>query len=195
MRECDIEAARTISEEMHKLALTTLHMFKCNHNNLHSECPNISRAARNIIRMYNAIHNAYWEVESLHNCYIAQFTDFDDDGEIIDTLPDFDESDAAILEAKATTYHEDAYRLLVRDILNFANFTGISADYFALLNEDNLRNFIDDFIIPAIITPNVIRSVVASANSFSTASPIFVEVKNAKYIHNHKTIAQVLGTL
>lgn len=183
MRKCDIEAARAISAEMNKLANAAYHMHYYNSRNLHSECPNTSRAARNIIRIYNAVYNAYWEVDSLHDCYIAQFTDFDDDGEMIDSLPAFDFSDQSILETEAQNSWIDAQSSLVHAVCDFAKFSGISADYFALLNDDNLRNFIDNFIAPAIIAPKSFHAVV-SGKSRTTVYPVFVAVKPVVRVHS-----------
>ena len=160
MSSTDIEAARDVVNEMHKLAEKTLSMYNYNHDNYIrynrslgtyvQGTPNISRAARNIVRFNSLIDEAEYEVDSLHEAYIAQFTDFDEDGDIIDTLPDFDFSEQSILEAKATEYLRNAHGLLIRAILVFAKVIGVKADFFELLNDTARYKFIHKHVLPKI---------------------------------------------
>ena len=150
MNTTDIEAAREVVNEMYKLAKTTLSMYNHNHDNMHRDCPNVSRAARNIVRFYSLIREADAEVDSLHDCYIAQFTDFDDDGDIIDNMPDFDEAEQAILHDRACEYLRNAHGLLIRAILDFANVFGVKADFFELLNDTAREIFIRKHVLPEI---------------------------------------------
>ena len=191
MRECDIEAARTIRSEMFKLAEATAHMYSNNINNFNSDCTNVSRAARNIVRMYNIIDDAYNELDSLHECYLAQFTDFDDDGEMIDTLPDFDFSEQSRLERKAFELWNDARNTLTRAIVRFAIFKGIHADYFALLNDDNLRNFIRDFVRPEFRRQSHYTATILTNNS--AAPSVFVAKNTARKNVNRRGVLVTSG--
>lgn len=108
MSDFEISLARDTVAEIEKLALTAYHMCEINRRNLLSERPNFSRAERNINRIASLLYQADWAVDSLHERYIAQFTDFDDDGEIIDSLPAYDMSEQSILDGHAMHFWLDA---------------------------------------------------------------------------------------
>lgn len=154
MRKCDIEAAREILSHTEKLADAACHMRDYNRYNFMRSNPDFRRAAKNIVRFYNMLEESYREIESLHDCYLAQFTEFDNDGEIIDTLPDFDSSDASLIDEKSLELWLDAQISLVKAVSDFAVAKGYYDDlpgaYDNLKKGTLTRYFIKYHIAPEI---------------------------------------------
>ena len=127
MSNTDIEAAREVVAEMQKFATAAEHMRLHVIRILHSDCPNHEHAARYILSFRSTLHKAEWEIDSLHECYVAQFTEFDDDGEIIDIMPDFNYSEQSILEYRAVLYFLEAEKSISRASDTFNNLTNNAA--------------------------------------------------------------------
>ena len=75
MTDNEIKSARIIAYNAERLSDTAAHMLNINRAILNGNHINLTRAARNIARIHNLLTQCWGEVDSLHECYLAQYTD------------------------------------------------------------------------------------------------------------------------
>lgn len=150
MTDNEIKSARIIAYNAERLSDTAAHMLNINRAILNGNHINLTRAARNIARIHNLLTQCWGEVDSLHECYLAQYTDFDDDGDYMCNLPEFDFSEQSILDDRAFYFWTSANVDLANAMLDFAERIGHSLTLFSARSTEGQLRFLREHVMPAI---------------------------------------------
>ena len=81
---------------------------------------------------------------------MAQYTDFDDDGDYMCNLPEFDFSEQSILDDRAFYFWTSANVDLANAMLDFAERIGHSLTLFSTRSTEGQLRFLREHVIPAI---------------------------------------------